>query len=208
MYSHNNSSIKESHFIIQIFIFTSCITISWHFLINWFSAFTMVCRNLRYCTCFPWVSMQWTKCCMTFGLTSLHRVELSWNILQTVCASLMPGFKNSSNCLCNKTWFCWLPRQKFCRKSWASRMSSIMRTSSLVSKGTCSKSRTIVWTPTFRRRRCSCFLGFIWPPGSVWMQSLFIRMRICWIFRYSSAWSACSGGPTSRSIADPVKKVV
>ncbi len=39
------------------------------YLMNWFSVLTMVCRNFRYWTCFPCVSMQWTKCCTTFSLT-------------------------------------------------------------------------------------------------------------------------------------------
>lgn len=173
---------------------------------NWFSALTIVWRNFRYWTCLPLVSMQWTKCWITLGFTSLQSNELSWKILQTVCASLIPGFRNKSSCLCSRTWFCWLARQKFCKKSCASRINSFILTSSLLSNGTWSRSKTTVWTPTFRKSLCSCVLAFIWPPGRVWMQSLFILINICWIFLYSSAWSGCKGGPTSKSIADPMRK--
>uniref|UniRef100_A0A2M4B3G0 Putative secreted protein n=1 Tax=Anopheles triannulatus TaxID=58253 RepID=A0A2M4B3G0_9DIPT len=94
---------------------------------NWFSALMIVCRNFRYSTCRPWISMQCTKCCTTLSLTSLHRLRLSLKMLHTVSASRIPGFRNRSNCLCNSIWFCWLPRQKFCRNWWANRISSFIR---------------------------------------------------------------------------------
>lgn len=56
-------------------------TMSWHFLMNLFSAFTMVCRNFRYCTCRPWVSVQWTKCWTTRSLISLH----NWKLFMKMC---------------------------------------------------------------------------------------------------------------------------
>jgi hypothetical protein len=71
---------------------------------NWFSVLTMVCRNRRYWTCFPCDSMQWTKCCTTFSLTSLQSVALSWKMAHIVCASSSPGVRKRSMCLCSRDW--------------------------------------------------------------------------------------------------------
>lgn len=75
--------------------------------------------------------------------------------------------------------------------------------SSFSSYGTCSRSSTTVCTPTFLNSLCSCFLGLTNPVGEPCVQSLFILMRICWIFLYSSACSGCRGGPTSKLMAEP-----
>lgn len=62
-------------------------TISWHFLMNLFSALTIVWRNLRYWTLRPCVSMQWTKCWTTRSLISLHNWKLFINMCCIVMAS-------------------------------------------------------------------------------------------------------------------------
>lgn len=56
-------------------------TMSWHFLMNFPSALTIVWRNLIYWTFRPWVSMQWTKCWTTLSLISLH----SWKLFMKMC---------------------------------------------------------------------------------------------------------------------------
>ena len=98
----------------------TCMTRSWHLLMNCDSVWTMVWRNLRYCTCLPWLSMQWTKCWTTFSFTSLHRTALSWKyttfsrrhimcwldtwkIAHMVFAWSRSGFRNSSRCLWRST---------------------------------------------------------------------------------------------------------
>lgn len=79
--AHKNQNaslnVKTSH----LHEHTSAMTMSWHFLMNLFSALTIVCRNLRYWTCRPWDSVQWTKCCTTRSLISLH----SWKLFMKMC---------------------------------------------------------------------------------------------------------------------------
>lgn len=92
---------------------------------------------------------------------------------------LTSGFKNKSKCLWRRTWFCWLPRQKFWRNWWARRINSFIRMSSFWSYGTWSKSKTIVCTPTFLSKRCSCLRGFTGEPAAAGaVHNLIIRIKI------------------------------
>ena len=84
-----NAYSKQAH---------TCMTKSWHLLMNCDSVWTMVWRNLRYCTCFPWLSMQWTKCWTTFSFTSLHNTALSWYGLMLTTADQWPGSIYWSQC--------------------------------------------------------------------------------------------------------------
>ena len=54
------------------------------------------------------------------SLQQLIREKISLNRMEMIekdRLTVTPGVRNSSRCLWSRAWFCWLPRQKFCRNS-------------------------------------------------------------------------------------------